>query len=366
MSVFDQSSAADGPKNRFEFHGSFSEMLPIIIKNFLLSIVTLGFYRFWGRTEIRSYLWRNTRFMGDSLEYTGTGWELLKGFLIAVFFVFLPIFAVLFWAQLEMAKGNGFAGLVFFVTYLFLGWLGLYAHYMAQRYRMTRTRWRGLRGGQRGSGLEFATKNLLRGMVTAVTFFLAFPWLDNKLWSYEANHKSFGDRLFAYDGSSKTLFAAFFASIAAYIVGIIALVVLMGVMGGLTSFADMDSGDALAVLPMLFLFYLAFGVLAAAVFSIYTAAQLRTFFGHLTFGDARIVIDVTVGDVLKLTIVNILIIIGSLGILFPWTQARTLRFMVDRVFVEGDLDLGSLRPASGDDVPETGEGLAEGFDMGTI
>ena len=51
--------------------------------NFFLTIVTLGTYGFWGRTEVRKRIWSSVRLAGEPLEYTGTGKELFLGFLFA-------------------------------------------------------------------------------------------------------------------------------------------------------------------------------------------------------------------------------------------------------------------------------------------
>ena len=76
---------------RFEHAGRVGELLPIVLLNALLNILTLGFYRFWARTRVRRFLWGNTALLGDRFEYTGTGAELLKGFLFVLFAVLLPI-----------------------------------------------------------------------------------------------------------------------------------------------------------------------------------------------------------------------------------------------------------------------------------
>ena len=52
----------------------------IHIVNILLTIVTIGLYRFWAKTRIRQYLWNHLEVEGDRLEYTGTGKELMLGF----------------------------------------------------------------------------------------------------------------------------------------------------------------------------------------------------------------------------------------------------------------------------------------------
>ena len=46
----------------FEFEGRWQDFVPIGITNALLTLVTLGFYRFWATTRERQYLWSKSDF----------------------------------------------------------------------------------------------------------------------------------------------------------------------------------------------------------------------------------------------------------------------------------------------------------------
>src|SRR5262245_23169515 len=56
----------------------------LLIRGAALLMCTLGIYRFWLATDVRRFLWSNTEIAGEPLEYTGTAFELLLGFLIAI------------------------------------------------------------------------------------------------------------------------------------------------------------------------------------------------------------------------------------------------------------------------------------------
>jgi uncharacterized membrane protein YjgN (DUF898 family) len=136
---------------RLLYDGSLFQLYEIYLLNLVLSVITLGIFRFWAKTRIRRYVWSHVSFQGDRLEYTGTGGELFKGFLIVL--GFLVAFGIL-QAVLQFAAGPMSAvaiatqsGFLLFVVYL-----ALVAHYTAQNYRLTRTYWRGVRGGMTGSG----------------------------------------------------------------------------------------------------------------------------------------------------------------------------------------------------------------------
>ena len=76
--------AAPDKFTAFQYDGRLGELYWIFIKNLLLSIITLGIFRFWGKTRIRRYLWSHTSLAGDRFEYTGTGGELFIGFIIVM------------------------------------------------------------------------------------------------------------------------------------------------------------------------------------------------------------------------------------------------------------------------------------------
>ncbi|CAN0586808.1 unnamed protein product, partial [Ectocarpus sp. 12 AP-2014] len=87
------------------YTGEKGPLFNLAFKTGLLTVVTLGIYRFWQKTRIRKYIWSSVNAGGDTFEYTGTGIEKLLGFLIAV--VFLAIYIgiiqmVLFYAGLSV------------------------------------------------------------------------------------------------------------------------------------------------------------------------------------------------------------------------------------------------------------------------
>ena len=128
---------------RFEHEGRVGELLPIVLLNALLNILTLGFYRFWARTRVRRFLWGNTALLGDRFEYTGTGAELFKGFIFVLFAVLLPITVTNIIAEFYFADNDiiyGVYNLALLVAIWFL--IGV-AIYRARRFRLSRTRWRG-------------------------------------------------------------------------------------------------------------------------------------------------------------------------------------------------------------------------------
>jgi len=58
------------PAPAVDFNGMAGDFFLMMMGNFLLSVITLGIYRFWGKAKFRRYLWSHTALDGDALEYT--------------------------------------------------------------------------------------------------------------------------------------------------------------------------------------------------------------------------------------------------------------------------------------------------------
>jgi uncharacterized membrane protein YjgN (DUF898 family) len=191
--VVGNSRPAVAPPSAFTFHGSWTGFMAIAAPNLLLTIVTLGFYRFWATTRERQYLWSQSEFIDERLEWTGTGMELFIGFIMAFLLVGIP-FALL---QLVL-QGLIFQGetVLAAVTIIVLTTLLLYligvAYFRALRYRLSRTYWRGIRGGSDDQGLNYGLSYLWKNVAGMLPLYLLYPWASISLWNERWSKMSFG------------------------------------------------------------------------------------------------------------------------------------------------------------------------------
>ena len=185
--------------NAIAYDGRGGKIFGMMIVNFLLSIVTLGIYSFWGKTRLRRYLVSSIIVSDqDRLQYTGTPLELLFGWLKAVACI-LPLAIVLGWAAQTQHYVIYFIFLMGFYALFYLG------TYLALRYRFTRTKWRGIRFGLQGKSVEFMKISLIRGVLNVVTLGYLIPASDIKKWDYIANNMNFGKKMFSYKGNPSSL-----------------------------------------------------------------------------------------------------------------------------------------------------------------
>ncbi len=344
------------PEMKAVFTGRVGEIYRIFIVNLLLTIITLGIYRFWAKVRYRKYLWSHVRVAGDAFEYTGTGRELFFGFLIILFAVILPIVVVNMAAQLMLGQGHpvlqGLFHFGLYVLVLFLIGLGTYA---AMRYRLSRTLWRGIRGGLSGSRSAYGLRFLGYGALALLSFGFCLPLMQVRLARYLYNHMSFGSGKFAFEASVWPLFRRF--------VWIPILYLLMAASAGGAVVAGTFANKALV----------AVGAIAAVLFAIlmivagvrYAAASLRYIYSHITFEGLQLRYELSAWRLFRFAAGNLIILVFTLGLGFPFVLARMARIVTDNLTILGTIDFDRIEQST---APRSrfGEGLASAFDIGAV
>jgi uncharacterized membrane protein YjgN (DUF898 family) len=356
--------AAESGGRAIHFTGTWREYLPIAVTNALLTIVTLGIYRFWATARQRRYLWSRTHFIDDSLEWTGTGKEMFIGFMIVVA-ILLPFFLfVQFLFPALVARGKiGAAGGIFTLFYIGLIYLGGLARFRALRYRLSRSRWHGIRGGSNDPGWNYGGEYLGRIALSAMTMFIIYPWAATRLWNSRWNAMSFGPLQFRADcdaeGLKRRWALLYLAPIGLFLV----MALLMGVM-----FASLSPGGsaqpssfmAIAIAIAL-LFYLAIPLATLHWYAKY----YRQAAAHTSLGDLQFGFDASTWDWLKLFLGNIGLAIITLGFGITYWGYRTWAFTVRHLHVYGTVDLSEMTQST-TRAPGEAEGFADMFDVGAI
>ena len=279
---------ADGiPGQSSRFEGRRGPLAGLLLRNLLFSILTLGIYRFWGRTHVRRFVWRHTVLLDDALEYLGTGGELFIGFLIAVA-VLLPVFAAYSVLQFAFADGPQYVLLALEILYyLVLFFLIQIAIHRMRRYRLTRTAWRGVRFGLGGSSLAYARIAFGYSLLTAATLGLAYPWMRAATLGYFARHAYFGTAEIDLTPNARWLFVRWFPVIGlSFGVPVLVIVLNLGKIeiaaGDLEVHGTSSVSDVLASLTLWPLILLP----TTLFFWIwYRVVEFRHMIGCLTVGD---------------------------------------------------------------------------------
>ena len=347
----------------FDQRGKILDLLPIVVTNAFLNILTLTIYRFWGKTRVRLYLWNNIFLCGDRLEYTGTGGELIRGFLIVITFIFLPMGALN--TIIEFSTGPvGYLSIPRNIIFPMLVWflIGI-AVYRARRYRLSRTRWRGIRAHQTGSAIIFGLKYLSFGILNLITLGWIYPIMRIRLLEQMINNTWFGDRQFNFNASVVKLYATFALSW----FGSLASIIIFSILTWLT----IDFEAALPKILTKTTIATAMTNISACFFIIllvfcwYKAREISLIARSTRFEGLTFTLDASTLSLLYLVLGNFLIKILTLGLGLPFAQLRTFRYVCGRLNGIGSIDFESIIQAA-DRGPHVGEGLADVLDIGAV
>ena len=341
--------------------------LGLSLLNGLLRILTLGVYHFWGKTEVRQRIWSAVRIDGEPLEYRGTGWELFRGFLIIFFLVLLPLGLITFLAPLLWGSrvfGQGAVNSLLWLLLFALWGLGIHR---ARRYRLSRTLWRGIRGGLSGSSGRFAWTYLWTTLLIPLTIGWIVPWRAVILQRALFNDTRFGDQAFNFQGRAGPLYKRYWL---VWVSGIILFAAAMGGIGAILG-PIMPAGgpppggmkpmtwDRIAgVVAILFGALLIFAMIRAW----YSSRMFNYFAAETTYQGGRFHLATTVPTLVWLVATNYLIRTLSLTILSPIAEARATRYIIDRLSIEGATDWNTVNQ-NPDALLTSGEGLAEAFNV---
>ena len=394
-------SVESNENSAFGFYGKWQEFLPIAFTNMLLTLVTLGFYRFWGITRERHYLWNKSRFIDDRLAWTGTGMELFIGFIMAVVIFFVPFIGLQFFMQALILQGHiGMVAGLTLVFYVGLLYLAGFAIFRALRYRLSRTQWHGIHGGSDDQGFGFGWSYAWKTMAGAMAMGLLIPWSMTQLWAERWNKMSFGPHRFESGPTWESLMKRYVLCYLAPIAGLI----LGGIMMAAGAVSNSPVGAGLGGILMLLGFYVALPLAALAYYAAFFREMVSTlslssldfqfkartkdwillFLGNLGLSLLAGLIGVLItlplgiasltniqpgeipfnGNVVMLILVILMFVIpfglaGALG------RYRNWAFFIRHMEATGEVDLGELTQST-TRATSHGEGLFDALDIGAI
>lgn len=204
-----------------DFAGGRWTLCKLALKTGLLTILTLGFYRFWMKTRLRRWYWSSIRPGGLPLEYVGDPLEKLLGFFIAV--VIMAFYIGIVNLILMFASLSLFASSVTAYATSFIGVIPIwfFARYRARRYVLGRTRWRGVRFGLEPGAWGYAVRAMWHWFLTIITLGLLWPRKAFYLEKYMTDRTVFGS-VTLHQGGTWTMLARPFAPVS---IGVLLLAV---------------------------------------------------------------------------------------------------------------------------------------------
>lgn len=202
------------------YTGTRGPLFWLAFKTAFLTLITLGIYRFWQKTRLRRYVWSSVDLSGDRFEYTGTGLEKFLGFLLAI--VFLAVYLGLLQLLLFFVGLNVFVDpetatptqilrqvIAIYISFFAVLPFILFAVYRARRYKLARTRWRGIRFGMMKNPWGYVWRALVFGLVAILSLGILAPLATFTLEKYLTERSFYGDTRFQQGGSWLDLYRPF-------------------------------------------------------------------------------------------------------------------------------------------------------------
>ena len=293
--------------------GKGFDFFKIQIVNFLLQIVTLGFYYPWAKANTLDYLYSHTTLQDHPFSFTGTGKEMFKGY------VKLLLFMGILFSVFYILVINNMGGWGLLLIYLTLFLIIPFALHGSYRYRMAKTNWRGIRFGYTGNRSELFILFFTGLFLTIITLGIYGPWFYMKLRRYIIGNIKMGDAQFSYSGNGGDFF-------------------VLNLVGYILTFFTLG----------IYFFW-------------WQRDLFRFFINNLRMqkGDQMVRFQSTAsaGDFFSFIVINLLIVVFTLGLGIPWVIIRSLQFVTEHIQIEGNILLEELvqqqedfNDAAGEDV----------------
>ncbi|WP_215398243.1 YjgN family protein [Rheinheimera oceanensis] len=301
--------------SKVAFSGQAGEFFGIWIVNLLLSIVTLGIYSAWAKVRTNQYFYGHTRIDNQSFRYLATPVQILKGRIIAVI-----IFALFFIASSLSPV------LAVVLALLFLPaspWLIV----QSLKFNMRMTSYRNVRFAFHGDYAGAFKYFVLLPVLAVFTLYLAMPWVLKKIDGYICSNTSFGGQKMQINTDTSSYYIAVLVAMAA-VMGVITVMIIVGaVLVGVMAATGAASAGVATVLVTAAVFVMYFFAFALSGAIYHSMIRNHIFERTELPGIAKFKSEMRVMPYLWLTVTNLLAIIFSLGLAYPWAKIRKAAYL---------------------------------------
>ncbi|WP_421849234.1 YjgN family protein [Marinomonas sp.] len=369
-----------------KFNGSGSEYFKIWIVNILLTIITLGLYRPWAKVRTLRYFYGNTELDNANFEYHATGKQLFVSFIIAV---------ALLLVYLVIGQLNPILGLILPIALLIaLPWI----IWRSMKFNLSMSSYRNVRFGFNGelSGSYIVLLAYPIGMLLAaigavslagsISFWLAalltvmaYPayiaMTTKVVNSYIFNGIHFGQGKVNNKLEFKPFLIIFLKATGISLLLALAAAIIFAGMAYMSissnqinslmqNISNLGQGarPSSLIIYSLIAFYVTLLLISMYALA-YTKANQRAYLLNETILDNSITFESTLSTnkYFGVMFTNLLLLVCTLGLAYPWTAIRLYRYSIESVSVQAEQGFDKFISTQSDNKGPLGEELGDAF-----
>lgn len=386
----------------FRFEGTGFEYFKIWIVNILLTIITLGLYYPWAKVRTNRYFYANTTLQDRNFEFHATGKQLFIAHLIAIgLFILYNILGAVFVPGALILLG---------ILFLAIPWI----IWRSRIFRMKMSSFSNVRFGFTGSlkdayinflGLPIllllvygliiglvvmATKILGPGTVAGifsgiiillgiVALIYMYAYIKKKNSDYLINGSKYGSGQFTTNLETHEFFKIIFKAILLSIIGLVLTGLLVYVLVGGQKLAEFmmtmqmmsQSRRAIPMMSSPFAMYYVIGgfylffILGTIALMSYLTARYREYILANTLLDNKIsfVSTLKARSLTWVSLTNLLVIIISMGLAYPWAQVRMMRLLATQTRADTSVGFEEYVSEKQQEQSSLGEQIGDAFDV---
>jgi uncharacterized membrane protein YjgN (DUF898 family) len=377
------------------FNGTGSEYFKIWIVNVLLTIITLGLYFPWAKVRNRRYFYANSTLSDRSFEYHATGKQLFISFLIAMgFFIVYTVVT-----QLNPALAVGLM-LLLFLAIPWLIWRSLMFNMRVTSFSNVHFSFAGKLGQAYLNyfiyplflmvafygvpiAMTIVMPSLMHGepssLMTILSIVMFFSWIfafylfaviKKRNTEYVINGSRYGQGIFEVTLEAKKFLMINLKTIGLTFLMMVCVTLFAYVFGGVDASlfsnpevlknGEIPEGMLLGI--AIAYFVMIFGMMLILSFSI---TRQRTYIYENTLLDNKITFASTLRarDFAWVMLSNMLLIVLTLGLAFPWAKVRMARLMIENTLVDTTDGFDEYISEKEEKQSSLGEQIGDAFDV---
>ena len=306
-------SVSDPAKShQFAFVASSSELFILMIKNVIFTLLTLGLYTPYARTNVRKYIWKSTSLNSSPFMFKGDPASLRNSYLKIVILIILYlvveaiIFKIFLHDKLELIIIYNIS--IYAAYFVFFIW----ARFGAYCYLVNHTSYRSISFNVKQGGSSEHLKSSIKGSIfTILTLGIYYPFMLCSLEKIRWGKTQYGDLPFKYSPEVKEFFFLWL------------------------------KGCFLSILTLGF------------YYPWHTVAMHKYRLSHLKFGHSQFHSSAKGGEYLMVCLKSILLLIVTLGLGAPIVMNLNLAYFFKNASIKGNINFDEIVAAAKNKRPGT-------------